>query len=582
MTHHIYNLNELTILPFMVRCLFGLNTSVLAVEPWLPTFRAPIHGLASWAFRTGRAHDLINIFPELVGVREAYSQIHLYNIFGKIEDWQNQRFRFNEVEKIIPAYALAYKNITTKDLSLRYLSIILLDKAFTKYKDCDIKIFGLLASTIEAYTAYTGKQPPASLQAISPTFFPFINLALTLCSVVYSFAWVAIRIRPFKIKVQKAILAGDYFADPRDNQLYDLAATAGPVILFTRTRTGSDKEIKLFSRYRPYKTTDGRFLTRTALETFNFLLRDVAVLFANFNELEPRHFFQIIALPYRRAVLRGLFEKFKPEYFWGRDDYNVEHILRHQELQRIGKRSIGINHGFATYCDITPSFRYISFDQYFVFGKICRNTYKATWAKSMEVIPVGTFGAKPDDYKMISINRPKDLLILSGVFTREPKLVKFVRGLAAAFPERTIWLQLKLNYRSLKCGKDFISQCTQDRKNIKYTSEPILELFRRATYAFSDPSTVVLEAIQFGLDSFMIDICDRHEVCQLRNFDGLCVSSAEEAIERIKSLELGKTAPARGAYGDLINLSGRPFIDIIADSIDLPVKRPQLNVIDEL
>ncbi len=582
MIHHIYNLNELTILPFMVRCLFGLNTSVLAVEPLFPPFTAPINSLASWAFRTGRAYDLINIFPELVGVREAYSQIHLYDVFGKIESWQNQRFRFSEVEKIIPAYALAYKHITVRDLVRRYLSIVLLDKAFTRYKDDDIKIRGLLESTIEAYTAYTGKQPPASLQVISPTFFPCINLALTLCIGVYSLAWVAIRIRPFKIKVQKAVLAGDYLADPRDNQIYDFAAKAGPVILFPRIQTGSDKEIKLFSRYRPYKTTDGRFLIRTALDTFNFLLRDVAVLFTNFNSLEPRHFFQMIALPYRRAVLRGLFEKFKPEYFWGRDDYNVEHILRHQELQRIGKRSIGIKHGHSTYSDVAPSWRYISFDQYFVFGKMCYTTYKATWAKSMEVIPVGTFGAKPDDYKMISINRPKDLLVLSGVFTREPKLVKFVRGLAAAFPDRTIWLQLKSTYRSLESGKDFIRQCTQDRKNIKHTSEPIFELFKRATYAFSDPSTVVLEAIQFGLNSFMIDICDWHEVCQLRNFDGLCVSSAEEAIERIKSLELGKSAPARGSYGDLINLSGRPFIDIIADSLDLPVKCPQLNVIDEL
>ncbi|MGY9004074.1 MAG: hypothetical protein ACKVIF_12920, partial [Rhodospirillales bacterium] len=425
---------------------------------------------------------------------------------------------------------------------------------------------------LEAYTAYSGKQPPVSLKAVRPNFFFFvINAIVSLCTVLYSLAWVAVRIRPFKIRVQKVILAGDYLADPRDNQIFDLASTVGPFILFIRKRTGSDEETELFNRYRPYKATDGRFSIRSALGTFKFLLRDSAILFTNFSRLEPRHFFQIIALPYRRAVLRGLFERFQPEYFWGRDDYNVEHILRHQELQRIGKCSIGINHGFATYCDVTPSFRYISFDQYFVFGKVSHDTYKTTWAKSMKVIPVGTFGAEPDDYKMISISRPKDLLVLTGIFTREPKLVTFVRELAAAFPDRTIWLQLKSNYRSLECGKSFIRQCTQDRPNIKYTSEPLFELFRRATYAFSDPSTVVLEAIQFGLNSFMIDICDRHEVCQLRDFDGLCISSANEAIERIQSLELGEPAPARESYSDLIDLSGRPFIDIIADSINLPV-----------
>ena len=84
---------------------------------------------------------------------------------------------------------------------------------------------------------------------------------------------------------------------------------------------------------------------------------------------EPAHFYGIIALPFRRIILRGFFNKFRPAYFWGRDDYNVEHIIRRQEMHRYGGISLGINHGFPSYANLFPQWRYISFDRYYTFGR---------------------------------------------------------------------------------------------------------------------------------------------------------------------------------------------------------------------
>jgi len=66
----------------------------------------------------------------------------------------------------------------------------------------------------------------------------------------------------------------------------------------------------------------------------------------------------------------------------------------------------------------------------------------------------------------------------------------------------------------------------------------------------------------------MADIHPDHEVCLYREFDGLCIKSARTLIERINNIENGSWKYSRESYGELIDLSGRPFTDIILEDIE--------------
>jgi hypothetical protein len=371
-------------------------------------------------------------------------------------------------------------------------------------------------------------------------------------------------------------LAADYIADPRDLPLYQEVSDGGQVLLVIRNLSHAPEEEEKLKAYATCSLDDGRFTLMGALNAFGFVMRDTARLYWRFMRQEPGIFFQLAALPHRRAVLRALFTRYVPQFFWGRDDYNPEHIIRRQELNRIGKLSFGIAQGFATYCNRSPSFCHISFDRYYVFGKINQEFYKGLWAKDMVVTPVGSFGPTREDYTLIDQPKPKDIVIFTGIFTNHPRLVKMVRYISAAFPDRTVWLQVKSNYVDLERSKKFVEACMLDRPNIKYTTASLFEMFRRAGYAFSDPSTAVIEALQFGLVSFMLDISDIHEVCPYRNFPDLCISVPEDAVKRIQDIEAGNWKYRRERYGDLIDLSGKVFFDVIREDLGLLAKEPSI------
>ena len=282
------------------------------------------------------------------------------------------------------------------------------------------------------------------------------------------------------------------------------------------------------------------------------------------------------ALPFRRVVLRAFFNRYRPKFFWGRDDYNEEHILRRQELHRIGCQSFGLNHGYSHYSHSYPAWHYISFDRFYTFGLAQYNRYtKNTWAEDMVVVPAGTFGATRKNYELRTSPRPNDIGVFVSSFVYENTMTALVRDLAKAFPERTIWLQIKATFLTKPIGQDFIQNCTKERPNIRHTSDGLFDIFPKVRYSFSDPSTVVVEAMQFGCLSFMTDVSPIQKVSLYREFSGLCVTSGEAAVKRIRDIEAGRWAYTSENYGELVDLSGRVFFDIIREDIGLAAKATQ-------
>jgi len=570
--HHILYVNEATVFRLLLLCLLLRKVYILAVDPWFPPFRRLLQVIANWAVQSGRARELMDLCPELHHVKDRYSEVYLYDVFDKIESWQNDFFDFKNADRAGPGYALAYKNITTKFLSVRYLQILILARVLPTIQVQVVNVIGLPSAMLGALEAYTKENFSEKIKPTLPLFFPIMNLIIAAIIVIYSWIWILARLRPLGVVQKTFFFAADYIADPRDLPIYQELSDGGPVLLIARSLSHAPEKEESLNTYATCRLTDGRYTLWGALNALGFVTRDTARLCRRFMRQEPGVFFQLAALPYRRAVLRGLFTRYVPQFFWGRDDYNPEHIIRRQELNRIGSKSFGITHGFSTYCNRSPSFLYISFDQYYVFGKINYDLYKDSWAEDMAVTAVGSFGVTREDYAAIDMPRPNDIAVFTGIFTNNLKLVDFVRQLATAFPKRTVWLQVRKSYADLKRGKDFVESCTQGIPNIEYTTDTILQVFRRTRYSFSDPSTAVIEALQFGLASFMVDVSDIHETCILRDYSDLCLSTAEEAIKHIKNIEAGDWKYPRERYSDIIDLSGKIIFDVIRKDMSLPPK----------
>jgi hypothetical protein len=194
---------------------------------------------------------------------------------------------------------------------------------------------------------------------------------------------------------------------------------------------------------------------------------------------------------------------------------------------------------------------------------------KDTWPSDMTVIPVGSFSADRQDYARRLAPKPSDIVVYSAVFVGHPKMVEFVRGLASAFPDKTILLQIKETFVNKESGRRFATECARGLANIELTKERPFSLMSKARYAFSDPSTLVVEALQFGQFSFCIDLTPEGSNSLFLDYPEICVSGPNDAAERIRSIETGRAEYPLGKFGDLVDLSGRVFIDVIRGDMGL-------------
>ena len=565
----IFNINELTAPWFALRAALGQRPYVLAVDPLFPPSRRALDRLVEWAVRTGRARWIIELCPELDHVWEYPTRVLLYDIFAETEPWTNTYYGFEDAERKMPDYGMAYKQITCKYVHQKHFQYLLIESALRAERPAGVKVIGVPPDTVAGLEAYWDR---CFAPQVTPgwTLRPLINPIIGLAVLSYSLGWILSRLRIRAVEPENYFFAADYMEDARDFGIYHEVADGGPILLVVRDPSRNVERHEELAPYAVCRPTDGRFNPMGALAAAGMVLRDTFRLMWHLRRCPPPLFYQVVALPWRRAVLRAFFTRFRPKYFWGRDDYNVQHILRREEIHRVDGISLGINHGYPAYACVFPMWRYISFDRYYVFGRALYERFtKDTWAGDMEVVPVGTFGASREDYVRRTQPKPKDIVIFSAVLVGDASMIEMIRGISAAFPDRKVLLQIKETFVETESGQKFLADCMRGLPNIVHTRATIFELFTQARYAFSDPSTVVVEALQFGLYSFCIDVSAAQRVSLLREFPGICVGSVSEAVESIRAIENGSHSYRRADYAELIDLSGRIIFDVIRQDIGL-------------
>ena len=161
-------------------------------------------------------------------------------------------------------------------------------------------------------------------------------------------------------------------------QWRELVNTKQQVVAVCRNSEQYQSFSKKFPGWRYDINTGGFFTVRQAFANARVALSEILYLYRECSDLCHMLFMSIIKLPFRRSLIKALLNKYEFQYFWSRDDYNVEHIIRTQELRVIGAKSLGLLHGIAMR-NSAPLGMLIMI--YYTFGDDLYNQYyKESWA----------------------------------------------------------------------------------------------------------------------------------------------------------------------------------------------------------
>ena len=565
----VYNVNEFTLLPLLVSVLLGRPAAVLAIDPLMPPMARLLRLVVLPLITNGRLSWAIDHCPGLDQVRDHPTRNLLYNVFGETEAWQNAYFRFSDADASLGNYAMAYKHVTCNYAETRHVPLLVLRELLARQAEQPVRIIGLPVDSVSMLRHFLARELGS---AVSPMALPYalLNAPVWIGALLFSLGWVLSRFRPGGVSTEACFLAADYIDDHSDIRLYEEVMDGGPLLLVVRKTWRDVGTIPALAGARFCRAGDGAFSSRGVLDALAFVVRDNVRLLRFGLTAPPALFYRVTLLPYRRAVLRAFFNRFRPRYFWSRDPYNVEHILRRQELRLIGGKSLGINVGYPSYCILFSQFRYLSFDYYFVYGRdLYERYYFDTWDPEMEVIPVGAFRATREQFARRLVRRSRDIAVFCAVYVGEPQMIQLVRGLALEFPDRRIRLQVKNNFAVRDVGSDFVEACTRDLNNVVFSRASVYDLFGEVAYAVSDPSSVIVEAIQFGVVSFAFDVPELQKSSYYRLFPELIVANAEDVAERIRRIENNAWSYPVESYAEVVDISGRYHADTIRKTLGL-------------
>ncbi|MHA1598164.1 MAG: hypothetical protein ACTSV1_05525 [Alphaproteobacteria bacterium] len=570
----LYFINEWSVWRFLWAALTGADPQVVAIEPLFPRMMTPLRSVVEWAVASGRAGRAVDACPGLRYYRDFPVTIESLDIFGQTEARMNAFYRFEALDRHVPDYAMACKLAVSNHTAVRQLPVMVLNHMAAQKGAGNVRLVGAQQATLNLYREYFAEFP-ASFRA-NEFAKGVINTFYAVAITAFAALWSLSRIRAGHTEPKKVFLMADFIGNTHDMRMFDELADGGDIVIMARGYDAFSADTKArIASYEMCSKADGVFDVDGGLAAMALALRDGYRLWRQCRAYPSDLFYRIACLPYHRLSMRSVFNAYHPKFHWGRDPYNPEHILRRQELRRIGGRAHSCLHGYGALCDAVPAMRFINFDRYYTFGKIIHEKLIGdTWASDMEVVPTGSFGITREKFTELKATprSGKDIVVYSNFIAalNDDKAVAMIRVLAAEFTDRTVWLQVRRKVGDRGQSKAFVESCTRGLVNVVPTTDGLFDLIARARYAFSDPSTVILENVQFGVKAFMIDVLKDHKKSIYRNFPGLCVTTPAEAVARIHDIESGAWSyPAGKDIEDLVEMGDTHFLDYVRTGMGL-------------
>ena len=519
----------------------------------------------------GHILDLKRAMARLVTYSTANDLMRHEDVFAECEPWMEKIFDFPSSDRRFGDYAIAYRHLCSNIAFRRYVIAYLLRDIVNSEGSRNYTFSGLDDFMLSFYSYRFGGAPPCRIVRNPRMGSVLLRLLGGLISSFYTAMWIAWRIRISPPAPISYFLGCDFAGSGQDVMLFnEIGDASGNILCVLRNE-----------RFRPVfdtfglnadvcLSTDGYFGLGEGARMITGALGQIARLHSRASNLPGECHGQLLLFPYRRAVYRSLFNRYRPSHFWSRDEYNTEHTIRSQELRRIGAKSLGIMHGMYSIGEFSHTVRYIDFDIFYMHGSYAfDHAYKHTWPKHMSVRFIGSFGLTREEFERLPCPRPADIAVYLHPHQALEKCLAAVAEVAMAFPAKKVFINSKNVYLEGIMKEPIDRLLKRGPENIEVYYDRSYDLFLKCQYVLSDGSTMTAEAIQFGLATFFLDFDVLLKKSLYRDFPQMCVTTADQAIDRIRAIEAGVSVYPRETLSELIEIDGPIAWDIIRRDLGL-------------
>lgn len=574
-------LNELNIVGVIFRAMFDRDVYILGRMPLIPRFDSLLAAVQRWLLRRNFARDIFTIFPD----ERDWANVPLFrnrtDLFQRTERWTEGHLSFSRWPKNWEPYGLAFRNIAVKYMSGYYVSADLVRQMRTLFPDRAIKLVGANRDFIAFLNFSYGDLQIERRLSFEPR--RIVNGIIFVAVTLIGIGWLIRHMRLASPTSEPIFFGVDFHGREEDVRIVaDILEDTDKALFICRGSKLNQSETSPGPGFRAASVLDSRLELAGFNSYMSILLRDGARIFARTCDCSPRLYYEAAKMSLRRLEFRGLCQRYKFDNFWARDDYNFEHILRTHELRAAGAKSLGINHGLPTPEIYQPSWRYIDFDIYYVFGRHLYDAYyRETWSPHMTVTAIGTTGVPHAKLAGPAPARGRDIVFFSTPLKGSETLgVAF--EIARRLTNRRMLVKIKRSRVRDGRAQNLIKMLECAPPNVMTTDRDSYELMFEGEFALTGSSTVAVEAIQMGMKTFVIDTLPQDKAFYYRDFPSICVRSADEAVRRIQAIERGEEKYPWADLGSLVDLSGQNPFNVIRRDIGLPPRKtdsPSLNAV---
>ncbi|EME70556.1 hypothetical protein H261_07998 [Paramagnetospirillum caucaseum] len=557
----------------------GRPLALIEIQPMWERSRPWLERVAARWLAEGKMVRAGESSPALVRILENINYHDMTDLFLTVEPWVEAYFRFSEAETANPAYHLPYKHTCWGEIydSGRLAHMV---ELINREAGGGAEFIGISPTATRMAEIY-GKRPIHGGTPWTLLRLP-ANLLMALVVMAFTLLWVARRVVG-QLPEGRSFLLGSTFAkDIRlVHNLGDIVDSREQCcIMFhdeaIRAVANRDYDLAGFSQCL---FGDGRFLPGQAMQALGGALADLAGLIAAFWRLPPLTFLKLARLAWYRVAYRALFRRHRFANFWGRDEINSDHMIRSQELRRIGGTSMGMAHGIPSSQILSPLRRIQDYNVYFCFGMhLYQKYYHARWPAHIRAVPLGAFGMSHAQMMQIRRERSRDIMVFVSSTLNDEAIVDVTVDLARLMPERTVFFKCKRGAPSV--FQRFIDGDPPAPPNLVVSDTGIdvtYEFLRTGGYAVATHSTLGAEGIYYGTPTFVQDNNSPDMPFYYREFDRLCFTTAEELVERIRAIEEGRDTYPWHNFDGLIRLDNRFPMAVVREVMGLPPK-PDENI----
>ncbi len=571
---HYLILSELTLPRLLFRALAGRPTCIVETIPQLPGTENLLRRLVDWLRTHGNILDLKRDMARVVTYSTANDLMRHEDVFAECEPWMENFFDFPSSDRRFGDYAIAYRHLCSNIAFRRYVIAYLLRDIVTSEGSRHYTFSGLDDFMLSFYRYRFGAAPPCRVVRGSRMGLALLRLLGGVISSFHTLIWIAWHIRMTPPAPVSYFFGYDFVGSDKDvmlfNEIDDAAGGKFCVLRNERFRPvfdtfGLNADVCL--------STDGYFGLGEGARMIAGALGRIARLYSRASNLPGECHSQLLLFPYRRAVYRSLFNRYRPRYFLSRDEYNTGHTIRSQELRRVGAKSFGIMHGMYSIGEFSHTVRYMDFDVFYMLGRYSfDHAYKHTWPKHMSVRFIGSFGLTREEFERLPSPRPADIAVYLHPHQALEKCLAGVAEVAMAFPEKKVFINSKNVYLEGIMKEPIDRLLESGPENIEVYSDHSYDLFFKCRYVLSDGSTMTAEAVQFGLATFFLDFDVLLKKSLYRDFPPMCVTTAGQAVDRIRAIEAGASVYPRETLSELIEIDGPIAWDVIRRDLGLVEK----------